>query len=413
AIQSTSNSLDVAVQGQGFLIDKGASGATQYTRAGDLQVNSTGQLENSEGEAIQGWTSLSGNVTTNAPIGNIVIPTGTLEPATPTANMSLNMNLDATAPVFPSATVTTGGSGYTSAPTVTISGGGGSGATAVAQLSGGVVTGITITNPGTGYTSVPTISFSGGGGAGASATLDPNYSSQLQVFDALGQAHTLTVNFWKLSSASSPTSPAQWTWAASLPSTDGTTTSGGALSFDQKGNLVAPSAAGGTVPISISNLTDGAANMNINFNLYANNAPTVTQYAQASSTSSNSQDGSAASEVTGVSIGNGGSVVASLSNGKQLQVGLLAVANFVNPSSLIAVGNNDFQVSGLTSQAAVGSAGTGGRGQVFGSSLESSTVDISTEFTELMTYQNSYVADSRVITTANSIEQETVNLIHS
>ncbi|MBV9084324.1 MAG: flagellar hook basal-body protein, partial [Acidobacteriaceae bacterium] len=78
AIQSTSNSLDVAVQGQGFLIDKGASGATQYTRAGNLQVNSTGQLENSEGEAIQGWTSLSGNVTTNAPIGNIVIPTGTL-----------------------------------------------------------------------------------------------------------------------------------------------------------------------------------------------------------------------------------------------------------------------------------------------------------------------------------------------
>ncbi len=62
-----------------------------------------------------------------------------------------------------------GGSGYTSAPTVSITGGGGSSATATATISGGVVTGITITNAGSGYTSVPTVSFSGGGGSGAAA----------------------------------------------------------------------------------------------------------------------------------------------------------------------------------------------------------------------------------------------------
>lgn len=66
--------------------------------------------------------------------------------------------------------ITSGGSGYTSAPTVTISGGGGTGATAKANLAGGAVASIVITNPGSGFTSAPTVSFSGGGGAGAAAT---------------------------------------------------------------------------------------------------------------------------------------------------------------------------------------------------------------------------------------------------
>jgi hypothetical protein len=65
--------------------------------------------------------------------------------------------------------VTSGGSGYTGAPTVVISGGGGSGATATANISGNAVTSITITNPGTGYTSGPEITFIGGNGSGAKA----------------------------------------------------------------------------------------------------------------------------------------------------------------------------------------------------------------------------------------------------
>jgi autotransporter-associated beta strand protein len=65
--------------------------------------------------------------------------------------------------------LTNGGSGYTSAPTVTISGGGGTGATATATVLNGVVTGITITNIGSGYTNVPTVTISGGGGSGAVA----------------------------------------------------------------------------------------------------------------------------------------------------------------------------------------------------------------------------------------------------
>ncbi len=63
-----------------------------------------------------------------------------------------------------------GGTGYTSAPTVALTGGGGSGATATAQIADGAVVGFTITNPGTGYTSNPTVALTGGAGSGAAAT---------------------------------------------------------------------------------------------------------------------------------------------------------------------------------------------------------------------------------------------------
>lgn len=65
--------------------------------------------------------------------------------------------------------VTAGGSGYSSAPTVTFTGGGGTGATGVALIASGAVISITLTNTGAGYLTAPAISFSGGGGSGATA----------------------------------------------------------------------------------------------------------------------------------------------------------------------------------------------------------------------------------------------------
>src|SRR5262249_1631134 len=75
--------------------------------------------------------------------------------------------------------MTKGGSGYTSAPTVTFLGGGGFGAAGVATISGGVVTGVTLTSNGSGYTSPPTVVFTGGGGTGAAAVAVINPIGQL------------------------------------------------------------------------------------------------------------------------------------------------------------------------------------------------------------------------------------------
>lgn len=87
---------------------------------------------------------------------------------------------DNTSEVVGSVIVTAGGSGYTSAPTVSFSGGGGgTGATATATIANGVVTAVTITNPGSGYTAAPTVAFTGGSGSGATATA--NLASELNI----------------------------------------------------------------------------------------------------------------------------------------------------------------------------------------------------------------------------------------
>jgi len=75
--------------------------------------------------------------------------------------------------------VSAGGTGYTSAPTVALTGGGGTGATATAVVDGGAVIGVTITNPGTGYTSTPTVTFTGGAGSGAAATAVRNTEPEM------------------------------------------------------------------------------------------------------------------------------------------------------------------------------------------------------------------------------------------
>jgi FtsP/CotA-like multicopper oxidase with cupredoxin domain len=87
-------------------------------------------------------------------------------------------------------TVKNGGSGYTSAPIVQITGGGGTGATAVATVSGGAVTGLAVTKPGTGYSSAPTITFTGGGGGtGAVAVANEIPLEPKAIHDEMGAAY--------------------------------------------------------------------------------------------------------------------------------------------------------------------------------------------------------------------------------
>lgn len=88
-------------------------------------------------------------------------------------------------------TVGTPGSGYTSVPTVAITGGGGSGAKATAIVAGGVVTGVKITNPGSGYTTAPTVAFTGGGGTGAAATAAFGTTANAVVSEMVGIAERL------------------------------------------------------------------------------------------------------------------------------------------------------------------------------------------------------------------------------
>jgi len=187
----------------------------------------------------------------------------------------------------------------------------------------------------------------------------------------------------------------------------------GSLTFGPNGQLTSP-APGSPIAISVSGLLDNANTMNVNWNLYnaAGTTGTITQYAQASAMSNPTQDGFAAGQVSQVSIQNGGLVVANYTNGQQVTLAQLAVASIANPTSLVQVGGNNLQATASTAQAAIGAAGAGGNGTIQGGALESSNTDMAAQFTQLLTYERSYQAASRVITTSDQLAQETVNLIH-
>ena len=237
------------------------------------------------------------------------------------------------------------------------------------------------------------------------------FSTSIAVVDSLGETHDLTVTFTEAS-------PGNWNYEVDIPGADLTSgTAGtpspvanGALTFDASGNLTSPTAPA-QVPIAITGLTDGANDMNVNWNLATLNGagtPLITQYAATSAVSASTQDGVPASQVTQVSIANGGAITAQFSDGNQVVVGQLALASVSNPDSLIAVGQNNFEVGANTATPVIGVPSTGTLGSVEGGSLETSTVDIATEFTSLIVYQNSYQANSKVIST---LDQMTQNLL--
>ena len=237
------------------------------------------------------------------------------------------------------------------------------------------------------------------------------FSSPIQVVDSLGSTHTLTVTYTK-------TGPNAWSYNITIPGEDlssgkpgvPSSVAKGNLTFNAQGQLTAP-APPNPVAVAITGLADGAADLNVNWNLYTNGASNITQFASASALSASSQDGIAAAQLTRVGLDTNGQVVAHYSNGSSLIVAQVALAGISNPDTLVSVGNNNFQISASTATPVVGVAGTGPRGTIQGGALESSTVDIAQEFTNLIVYQRSYQANSRVISTVDQMTQDLLSLI--
>ena len=102
SIQASTGVLDAAIQGDGFFVVQNAQGNNVYTRAGSFQLDLQGNLLTNTGEKVQGWTTIdstTGAVNTNGPIGNIVVPVGSVKPAVATSNFTVDMNLNAGAAV--------------------------------------------------------------------------------------------------------------------------------------------------------------------------------------------------------------------------------------------------------------------------------------------------------------------------
>jgi len=235
------------------------------------------------------------------------------------------------------------------------------------------------------------------------------FSTPIQVVDSLGSTHTLTVTFTQTAANS-------WGYAVTIPGVDvkggtpgsaPTSVATGTVTFNSSGALTAPAATDKPVVVKTTGgLADGAADLNINFSLYGSNGnPTLTQFAQASTSSGTTQDGVQPGSLNGVSLQTGGALVATYSNGKTATIAQIAVASISNPDTLVGVANNNYTVGVTTATPSVGASGTADRGNILGGSLESSNVDMATEFTHLIVFQRGYEANSKVLTTAEQMDQ--------
>jgi len=246
----------------------------------------------------------------------------------------------------------------------------------------------------------------------ASAATNATFSTPLQVVDSLGVSHVLTYTFTKTGSNA-------WKYDISIPGEDltggtaGTPTSlaNGTMTFDSAGKLTTPLP---TAPVSVkttTGLVSGAANLDMTWALYSPAGDSLlTQFAQTSSASATSQDGVQAAQLTGITLADGGTLMATFSSGKQVSIAQVAVAAIGNPDSLVSVGNNNYQLGTDTLTPTVGLPQTGNRGQILGGSLESSNVDLAKEFTNLIIFQRGYQANAKVITTQDQLSQVLLNI---
>jgi flagellar hook protein FlgE len=240
----------------------------------------------------------------------------------------------------------------------------------------------------------------------SNATVGTSFSSPVQIFDSLGQSHQATVSYTK-------TATNTWSYSVALPPGDATgvpTNNTGTLTFDTSGNLVSPT--GSVNNITFPTLADGASDLSFNWNLNnSSGTPTISQLAAASSNTAKSQDGFTSGVYQSFVVDSAGVITAQFSNGRTSTIGQLAVATVANTAGLTASGGNNFMTTAASGLATVGVAGAGGRGTLDDGALEQSNVNISTEFSNLIVAQRAFEANSKTVTTFDTISQDVLSMV--
>ena len=136
----------------------------------------------------------------------------------------------------------------------------------------------------------------------------------------------------------------------------------------------------------------------------------LSQYASASVTQSVETNGTQFGNLTNVDIDDQGFVTAVYDNGVSRKIAQVAVATFQNPDGLKSVSGDNYQVSSTSGSYNLKTAGAGGAGTISPSTLESSTVDLSQEFADLIITQQAYSASTKILTTSDQMLQTLISI---
>lgn len=237
------------------------------------------------------------------------------------------------------------------------------------------------------------MSFSGNLDAAAEEGADGACEYDTYVIDSLGNRHELTFTFEKTSNNK---------WKYSISSTDATITNltGGNIEFTEDGCYSNPD----DLSFSFTPIT-GANEINVALDFSA-----LSQLSYPSNVSIKEQDGFEAGDLSTFNIEATGLITGTYSNGMVRPLGQLALASFANPEGLLKKGANLYEISSNSGQPRLGMPGTEGRGLIRARSLEMSNVDLSYEFTEMITTSRAFQANTRVITTSDEVLMELINI---
>jgi len=345
-VQRTDKATDLAIEGNGFFIV--SDGETMYyTRAGNFDIDPQGYLVTASGLKVLGWTQKDND-------GNIITSHSidSLSPIRLDSNMYVSPNQ-------------------------------------------------------TSY-----IAFSGNLDSRTEVGKSEKYTAT--VVDSLGNEHPIILEFTRASTGSNLN---RWNVKITSPeilvSGQPRVLANFYISFDENGRIEEGSYLDEEDGFYVYEIDDidfenGSAeidNLKIRFNI-----DNTTQHAREFSIKVTDTDGYGPGTLDTITIDSSGQVIGIYSNGLIQTEAILALASFNNPAGLTKLGNNLFYNTPNSGSVNIGQAGTRGLGDINPGALEMSNVDLAYEFTEMITAQRGFQANSRIITTSDEVLQELVNL---
>ncbi|MFZ4403378.1 MAG: flagellar hook protein FlgE [Pseudobdellovibrionaceae bacterium] len=348
-VDSTEKVTDLAVSGDGYFSVKGSDGIS-FTRDGSFHFDREGYLVSNDNQRVQGFqTDEKGNILNK--VADIKFPRA-LIPAKATQEIKLDLNLDS-------------------------------------RME-------------------PTKKFD---------LKDPyassHYSTGVEMYDSQGNKHLISMFFNK-------TADRKWEYRGLVDGKEVTGGEEGQMSEVVKGTLEF------TVDGKLNTQEVTEANFNFKGGALQNQQIKMNfgddiakggkglegtkQYGKSSDLIGWQQNGAAAGVITGLSFNDEGVLTAIYSNGQAADLAQIALAKFENPEAMFKVGNNRLKESRDSGGPSMGAPGSAGRGKIFAKSLERSTVDLATEFVNMIQNQRGFQANAKTITTTDELLNEVIQL---
>ncbi len=260
----------------------------------------------------------------------------------------------------------------------------------------------------------------------ASGTITPDFQRSVQIVDSQGGNKTMTYSFLKNGIANEwqvevHIEPASNALSSAHPdgivaygtmafNTDGTWNASGTSLYDGTGSAISASSGDYSVTVQWDTSLGLADNtISLDFGTDASNDG-LTQFDTASNLISSTVDGSIFGALKGVSVNEDGVVTALFDNGTKRDIYKLPIADFPNPNGLGSQNGNAYIQTDASGDFNLLESGIGGSGTVVPSSLESSTVDLAEEFSNMIVTQRAYSASGKIITTADEMLDELIRL---